>query len=265
MRVYGKTDTGKKRIENQDRFLAKELLPGLALLVVCDGMGGENGGYAASTLALKTFEESVTGCITENYDTENRCMLCKSNIILDCMRSSAVAANKAVFERASNDDLLEGMGTTLAAAIITSDILYCLNVGDSRTYLVSSNKFIRRISKDHSYVQHLVDLGRMTPEEAKYSLDNNLITRAIGVSETVEPDTFTAICENSRILICSDGLTAHLDDSAIGKILGDYTISPEDAVDTLIVLANEGGGIDNITAVLADNFENHVSGGDSDV
>ncbi|MBQ7011736.1 MAG: Stp1/IreP family PP2C-type Ser/Thr phosphatase [Clostridia bacterium] len=254
MVIYGTTDKGKKRSSNQDSFLAEQLAEGLSLLVVCDGMGGAAGGAEASALAIKAFSDSARNYAKEHYNAQMHCFAVSAEEIGAAMTEAARIANTAVYQAAKENEDLSGMGTTLAAAFLTSDILYGINVGDSRIYLCNKENGIRRLSKDHSFVQYLVDMGEISELEAKYNSQRNIITRAIGIAPEVEPDTFVAIAENGRALLCSDGLTAHLDDSALEKVLSDFTISAEDVSKTFVTLANEAGGTDNITVVTADTF-----------
>lgn len=252
MVIYGTTDKGIKRSANQDSFFAAEIADGLALVAVCDGMGGAAGGSEASTLAAKVFAEECRKFAENSYNSELKCFTVSTEEIGKAMADAAKRANTAVFSAATENEGLHGMGTTLAAAFVTSDILYGVNVGDSRVYLCSNDGSLRRLSKDHSYVQYLVDMGEISEQEAKYNSQRNIITRAVGIAPEVEPDTFVAIAESCRVLLCSDGLTAHLDDSAMEKILSDFTISAHDVCNTFVTLANQAGGTDNITAVAVD-------------
>lgn len=249
MVIYGTTDKGIKRSANQDSFFAKEIAESLALVVVCDGMGGAAGGAVASSTAISAFTEKAVAFAKKSYNEETKCFTVSAEEIEGALALAAKCANTAVYEKAKSDDTLSGMGTTLAAAFVTSDILYGINVGDSRIYIFNNGGAIRRLSKDHSLVQYLVDMGEISELEAKYNSRRNIITRAIGIAEDVDCDTFVAIAENSRVLICSDGLTAHLDDSAMEKLLCDFTMSLDDVCNTFITLANQAGGTDNITTV----------------
>ncbi|MBQ2733592.1 MAG: Stp1/IreP family PP2C-type Ser/Thr phosphatase [Clostridia bacterium] len=254
MVIYGTTDKGMKRSANQDCFFAAEIASGLALVAVCDGMGGAAGGAEASALAAKVFSEECRRFAESSYNSELKCFTVSAEEIGKAMENAAACANKAVYKEATENEGLHGMGTTLAAAFVTSDILYGINVGDSRVYLCSKDGTLRRLSKDHSFVQYLVDMGEISEQEAKYNSQRNIITRAIGIAPDVECDTFVAIAENCRALLCSDGLTAHLDDSAMEKILSDFTISAKDVCNTFVTLANQAGGTDNITVLAVDTF-----------
>ena len=156
-------------------------------------------------------------------------------------------------EEAAKDSRLEGMGTTLVAATILDHVLYFANVGDSRLYLI--NKEIRQLSKDHSMVEEMVRLGGLTEEEAKHHPDKNIITRAMGVKDKVEPDFFEyRLKGGDTILMCSDGLTNMVDDDEIFQIVKSARDIVE-AVETLIQRANENGGSDNIGIVLAQRMQ----------
>lgn len=149
------------------------------------------------------------------------------------------------------------MGTTLVAATILDHVLYFANVGDSRLYLI--NKEIRQLSKDHSMVEEMVRLGGLTEEEAKHHPDKNIITRAMGVKDKVEPDFFEyRLKGGDTILMCSDGLTNMVDDDEIFQIVKSARDIVE-AVETLIQRANENGGSDNIGIVLAQPYADEVS------
>lgn len=260
MVIFGTTDIGRQRTVNQDSFLAREILPGLVLLCVCDGMGGAVGGAEASTLAVRAFCASVTAFAEQTFDRAEGCFTVPAGKVGEALDAAAREANHTVHITAAARPELRGMGTTLAATLVTRDLIYGVNVGDSRVYLCTEDGAIRRLSRDHSYVQYLVDMGEISEDEAKYSERRNIITRAIGVDEEVEPDTFNAIAQNGRVLICSDGLTAHLDDSAIAKVLCDFKMSLEDGLLTLVTLANEAGGTDNITAAAADTGAERTAG-----
>ena len=149
------------------------------------------------------------------------------------------------------------MGTTIVAALIIDKTAFCLNVGDSRIYQIKGNS-IKQVTKDHSYVQYLIDIGQMTPEEAESSSRKNIITRAVGTEISVEPDVYMErLEENSFLLLCTDGLTNMVDNATIcdivsgdrqGKQIGQIELDLK--ARRLIDTANENGGYDNVTAVL---------------
>ena len=248
MIFYGQTDAGKKREINQDCLGAKELPCGMTLLTVCDGMGGAAGGEIASEMTLDIFLSACERDLTPNMaDSQIRAVL-----------SAAVhKANTAVYKLSKEHGELEGMGTTLVAALIINgrDELFLVNVGDSRAYSVSGGS-IEQLSFDHSYVQFLVAKGDITPEEAKTHPDRHVITRAVGVDESTKPDIDIIDIERNdpdpyRILLCSDGLTGMLEDEDILEFVNGAP-SPEEAVKALISAANDAGGDDNVTVLIAE-------------
>ncbi len=242
-----------KRVVNQDNFRIKEYSPDVVLAVVCDGMGGAKGGGVASSLAISAFIERIDAdadiIVSRHSDDDSDENI--SNILL----SAVERANEAVFESAASSSELSGMGTTLVCALVTPKRIYSVNVGDSRMY-ISAGDTITQITKDHSYVQYLVDIGRITPTKAKSSHHRNIITRAVGTESSVEADLFTVqhTSEPSHIILCSDGLTNFVEPTDINSQLKGIDITDGEALkntaDGLVALANERGGSDNITVVL---------------
>lgn len=245
MKTFSMTDIGRKREINQDYvFATDETIGNLPnLLVVADGMGGHRAGDFASRFTVEVLAEEVQNCKETHPET--------------ILGNSIQAANERLLEEAEKDNRLEGMGTTLVAATILDHVLYFANVGDSRLYLI--NKEIRQLSKDHSMVEEMVRLGGLTEEEAKHHPDKNIITRAIGVKQKVEPDFFEYRLKGGDIiLMCSDGLTNMVDDDEIFQIVKSARDIVE-AVESLIQRANENGGSDNIGVVLAQPYADEVS------
>lgn len=245
MKTFSMTDIGRKREVNQDYvFATDETIGNLPnLLVVADGMGGHRAGDFASKFTVEVLAEEVQNC----KETHPEAIL----------GNAIQAANERLLEEAEKDNRLEGMGTTLVAATILDHVLYFANVGDSRLYLI--NKEIRQLSKDHSMVEEMVRLGGLTEEEAKHHPDKNIITRAIGVKQKVEPDFFEYRLKGGDIiLMCSDGLTNMVDDDEIFQIVKSARDIVE-AVESLIQRANENGGSDNIGVVLAQPYADEVS------
>lgn len=241
MKCYGRTDRGIKRKSNQDCFRIKNG-KGYTFAVVCDGMGGVNGGSVASKTAAETFMRSViqyadsldfTRITTGDYE---RMLI---NAVYD--------ANTAVYEKAAASEMLEGMGTTLVGFFATDEKAFAVNTGDSRLYAVTKDE-INQVTHDHSFVQHMVDTGAITEEQAKHHPQKNLILKVVGVNENVECDVFS-IADFDTLLLCTDGLTNMVDDEEILNILSNNS-DEEEQTQLLIDLANERGGLDNITAVV---------------
>jgi protein phosphatase len=214
-------------------------------------MGGAAGGNIASETASAVF----SGYITRNTSRIEQDITGAEGKgdIAALLNEAAAEANTAVYNMTQEHPELAGMGTTLIAALICGDKLYIANIGDSRLYIVNDTE-IKKITRDHSFVQYLVDMGQLTPEEAAKSPHRNIITRAIGSDRTVETDTFSVSLSSGGtryILLCSDGLTNYVTVEKIHSVLiSDATDSLESKVNALVGLANEAGGGDNITALV---------------
>jgi len=246
MKYSGKTDIGMKRKTNQDSYavFSKE---GYFCAVVCDGMGGANGGNIASGLAVKTFSSIIKKAFSaKNADDFSEIE------IKHLMKTAVIEANNCIYKKSLEVPELEGMGTTLVAVITCLCGTFAVNIGDSRIYRQVDGSMIQ-VSKDHSFVQYLIDKGEITADEAATHPNKNIILRAIGVNESAEAD-FYRIDSYERLLLCTDGLTNHIDDQRIGEIIsGAYMSKPPSykaRIEKLIAEANENGGLDNITAVL---------------
>ena len=239
MPIAGKTDTGKQRKVNEDAFFA-EKIGNIYLAVVCDGVGGAKGGNVASSAAVKDFADTFRKSAEHSKDYKA------------VLLSAVMSANEAVLLKAVARPELRGMATTIAALVFDTDTreYYAANVGDSRLYLVNDKSFtLTQISKDHSYVQELVDGGLMTKEEAEASPQKHIIMRVLGADDEVNIDIFTGRHEAGIYLLCSDGLTDYVRESDIVKYVAQYD-DLEHCISELIAKANENGGGDNITAVL---------------
>lgn len=262
MYLHGNTDIGRRRKVNQDTFATLSPSPDTALCVVCDGMGGAVGGAEASRIARDSFAAALQellpalfapeACVCSDTDAADAARRALEEKIPQALCTAAEQANRAVYDAASADPSLQGMGTTLIALLITGRFACAINVGDSRLYAVTP-KEIRQLSHDHSYVQYLVDLGKLTPEEARMSTNRNIITRAVGTAPALECDVIAIEPElvgQAVFLLCSDGLSGMLTDEEIADVVRADGISAS-AVDELIARANAAGGTDNITVVLA--------------
>jgi len=228
---------GKVRKTNQDYCLTKQLPDG-AFAVVCDGMGGARGGDVASKIAAEFIGEHVIGAYRESL---------KPSSLKALLESAVVGANLAVYNAAQQDPNLFGMGTTAVTALVSGDLLGVVNVGDSRAYLIRGNE-ISQLTRDHSYVQTMVEQGKITSKQAKSDPRKNIITRALGIEKKVEIDYCEYNLEQGdRILICTDGLTNHLEDSEILNLV--LTCPQQTLSEQLIATANQKGGSDNITVV----------------
>ncbi len=243
MKVYGVTDIGRRRQDNQDSFAVRQMGEDTALLVVCDGMGGAQAGSVASTVAVETFTASVESALAAGGPKDWRH---RERVLSDACRE----ANAKVYQLSRENPEYEGMGTTLVAALAAPGAACIVHVGDSRGYVLE-NGSIHRATVDHSLVQLLVDRGEITPAEARVHPQKNLITRALGVDREVECDaTWLEPGEGSRLLLCSDGLTNVVEDETILDLSGRER-EPEGFCRALLELTLERGAPDNVTIVLA--------------
>ena len=239
MNIYGKTDVGLKRETNQDCFVIENITESVILMIVCDGMGGANGGSEASSLAAKSFSDYVRENFENTDEYEYTVLLTKA----------LERANERVLEKASSGKEYEGMGTTLVCALYDGESYNCLWVGDSRIYAFRTEGVVQ-ISHDHSFVQSLVDSGNITTEEAKIHPNRNIITKAVGIENGVAGD----VCRLSSqefdgLLLCTDGLCGYVEEKDIYEALRTKKDASE-CCEKLIELANKSGGNDNITVIV---------------
>ena len=238
MRAFGATNIGRVRESNQDCFAVSVdgMVPVWA--VVCDGMGGANGGYYASSTAAAVFSHGLD----IGFDSLKPKQI--DNVLSEAVRE----ANDVVYKTSIEHLELSGMGTTLVSALVMGDTAHVVHVGDSRAYHIHHSK-IKKVTVDHSVVQQLVEIGQISEEEAKTHPEKNMITRAVGVKADVEPEVSSfKVGKTSVILLCSDGLSNLVEENEMLEIINQN--EPEIAVENLISLALERGGNDNITAVI---------------
>lgn len=241
MVIYGITDTGKVRKINQDTCLTYyDEEKNIAILVVCDGMGGAKAGNIASEIAAEAFLEYI------------KSKLSKESTMIDItqyMTDAVKTANEAVYAKSLDDADCAGMGTTLVAAVVTAAGAAIVNVGDSRAYHISGDK-LTQITKDHSVVEDMIDRGDLTRSEANTHPNRNLITRVIGTAPETEPDFFFLnLAAGDYLLLCSDGLSTVVPEQLI---LAEIKTGPdvEAICRKLIERSVSGGAPDNVTAVL---------------
>lgn len=230
------TDMGKARAHNEDACAADE---SAGLFVVCDGMGGAAGGEIASHTAARIFLSSARQLGLEGSPRRR-------------LEAAVALANAGVFEEALRDPWLRGMGTTLNAIEVDTERgeVWTVNVGDSRCYRLRDDT-LEGLTEDHSFVEEQVKLGKITEAEAAVSPMRNVITRAVGSHPDVEADVAVHVMEQGDLyLLCSDGLTRELSDDEIAEVLRTATDDLPLCARTLVDLANEAGGEDNISVVL---------------
>ena len=237
--IVGKTDVGRVRQMNQDVFFHDTLDDTSCFAVVCDGMGGEKAGNVASQMACDVIRQKVQGGYRSGID---------QNAIRNLLITAVTAANAEVYHAAVTNLDYSGMGTTVVLAFIEGKTLHVAHVGDSRAYIINQKEFTQ-ITRDHSVVQELLELGKISDEDAKHHPQKNLITRAVGVESSVCVDYLeTTLSPGDKVLICTDGLTNNCEPSAIYQAVLNYP--PEEVPGLLVDLAINAGGPDNITAVL---------------
>lgn len=243
------SDTGRVRDHNED---AMAMDAELGLVVLADGMGGYQAGEVASDLAVKTImthlSEHLPNLPAEKreYINNNR-NLHHSSILLE---QAVLSANRIIFEASESETQYQGMGTTVVAALFSPEFISIAHVGDSRLYRLR-NAVLTPVTVDHSVLQELIECGFFTPEQARHSPNRNLVTRALGVSDTVSVDVQEQALQNGDIyLLCSDGLNDMLEDSEMQKILN-LPESLEQLAQRLVDAANNHGGEDNISVLLA--------------
>ena len=240
MEYFGITDKGRVRPTNQDIYRL-EVRPEKesAFVLVCDGMGGANAGNV-SRFAADSFLADAAGALDSAPDE-----IVRHKTMLHALEK----ANDTVFGLAGRQPEFRGMGTTLVGAFVQGREASILNVGDSRAYLFDGET-LRQVSEDHSYVEEMRRLGRISAEDARTHPQKNLITRAVGVDATVDGDLFEVELRDMDILLlCSDGLTGMVEDEKIAEVLAKAG-TLEDKGRELLTLALEGGGRDNITVAL---------------
>ena len=238
------TDIGKVRTIDEDSILAANLSFGVnsesskfLLLAVADGMGGHAKGEEASKIALNAIARAV---IPE---------LSNDTPFTELLEKGIQNANQDILDYTAKYPESSGMGTTSVCAVVKGNEVHLTNVGDSRAYVISDDE-IRGVTKDHSYVQALVDEGKITQAEAREHPKKNIITKAVGISPSVEADkSILTLDSDESLLLCCDGVIAHLTDEDIHKIINDSP-DPQSACQKIVDTANERGGTDNISLII---------------
>jgi protein phosphatase len=245
--VVNVSDTGRKRPHNEDSAVTD---PSLGLAIVADGMGGYKAGEVASAIAAKAIHEDVRqglpGLKHRRADKDSD--LSAESVLV---RNAILHANDYVFRTARDVRECQGMGTTVVAVLFCNNRVTVGHVGDSRVYRLRKDELVQ-VTNDHSLVQELIDRGFFTAEEAEQNTPRNLVTRALGIDETVQVDIYEdAALPGDVYLLCSDGLNDMVDDEEIHLTLSKYSANLVEAAHELVRLANESGGKDNISVVLA--------------
>ena len=247
IKIHEITHTGMVRDHNEDAIGSDG---DVGLLVLADGMGGYNAGEVASGIAVQTVTELATEGASreEREDRDPTTGLLRQTIVL---RDAVARANKIIYQTAQSQTHCEGMGTTLVAAMFYDDKISIAHVGDSRAYRLRDNKF-EQITLDHSLLQELVDRGFYSEEEAQRSTNRNYVTRALGVEPTVEVEVNEYdVLPGDVYLLCSDGLSDMVEDEDIHLTISTFNASLDVVGQQLVQLANDHGGRDNISIMMA--------------
>lgn len=234
-----KTDIGKVRLSNEDQANAMINQHGNILLLVCDGMGGQNKGDFASQLASKT--------ISEEFRKKNKFF--NGFTASNWVRRVIQKANKEIYSLASENEIYKDMGTTLSLVLIVKNTLIIAQIGDSRVYSMDENKKLTQLSEDQTYVGYLYRTGQITKEEMSSHPKRHMLMNALGVYPSASAEITIKRYRNETLLLCSDGLYNNVPDNDIASIVrGDDTT--EEKITQLIGLANSYGGSDNIAVVI---------------
>ena len=241
------TDTGRVREHNED---AIGLNSDIGLMVLADGMGGYNAGEVASGIAVQIVTELASEAANreELNDIDPHSGLMRQSIIL---RDAVYRSNKIIFQTAQSQTQCEGMGTTIVACMFYDDKVSIAHVGDSRAYRLRSGQ-LEQMTLDHSLLQELIDRGFYSQEEAQRSTNRNYVTRALGVEPTVEVEVHEyEVLPEDVYLLCSDGLPDMVEDDDIHLTISTFNASLDVVGQQLIDLANDHGGRDNVSVMLA--------------
>lgn len=240
MEVFAKTDKGMVRKINEDSLYIPGKDDVLKLYIVADGMGGYEGGEVASEKSVNIAKRYIVNNYEITFNTDED--------ILKLVSGSIEYANVRILEDKKDLEEFENMGSTIAIALVIKDRLYISHAGDSRIYRLRKN-VLRRLTKDDSYVQKLIDDGTIKEEDSEKHPDKNMITKAIGMSALVQPSkSVQKLISGDILLLCTDGLTNYVKDEELKEILQNDEI--EDPAEFLVELANKRGGRDNITVIV---------------
>lgn len=239
MKVFAKTDIGQERKVNEDYYYVSSPEDKIKLFILADGMGGYSAGEVASKMATEQVKEYIQKHFEKNKDSKES--------IEKLLKDAIEHANTVVYKKAKNKKELSGMGTTLDVCLIYNNKIYIGHVGDSRVYRIRK-EYMRKLTKDHSYVQTLIEDGTITKEEAQNHPKKNMLTKALGCTEKADPDVYTkTFIKGDIILMTSDGLTNMVKENEIYNIIKQ---NKEEAAEVLVKQANNNGGYDNITVVV---------------
>ena len=240
MKIAGRSDIGLVRENNQDNYLITKNAKGDILAIVCDGIGGAKAGDVASLMATKHVGESFSSI--EGFNNSHEAITWFKKVLNE--------TNDLIYSKTVTSDEFTGMGTTFVSALIVGDEIVIANVGDSRAYILEE-KTLRQITTDHSLVHEMVVSGQITEEELESHPQRNILTNALGVVGDLRVDTFI-VDKGEKLLLCTDGLSGYVKIEQLSKIINHKDYSLDQILEKLIATANNVGGYDNITLVIAD-------------
>lgn len=240
------TDPGRVRDHNEDCI---ESRPDIGLFVLADGMGGYNAGEVASGMATSLISDGLQESWVP-HDVERLGRDDAKALSEQLIKEQIGRANTAIYTTSQNNPECAGMGTTLVVTLFYDNFLTVAHIGDSRLYRLRGES-MEQVTRDHSLLQEQLDSGLITPEEAKLSQNKNLVTRALGIDPTVEPEVHVYETQPDDVfLLCSDGLSDMVEDEEIRLTLITLKSNPNLTVQQLVQAANDNGGRDNISAML---------------
>lgn len=240
--VAARTDCGRARDRNEDAYLVNQ---DLGILIVADGLGGHRGGDQASRLAVETLGEALS-----DYTSPTLSSLEVESGILKAF----ICAARKIREKASTDYHLKDMGTTAVLVLCSDDQIRVAHLGDSRAYILRDGTLMR-LTEDHSIVEGLIRAGQLSSDDSRVHPLRHVVTRSLGQTDDATPTIRTAEwATGDRLLLCSDGLSNMLSDIEIQTMLQEDNVSCHDLCDRLVGLANDRGGLDNITIVLGQHL-----------
>ncbi|KGR73846.1 Stp1/IreP family PP2C-type Ser/Thr phosphatase [Ureibacillus sinduriensis] len=246
MKFTTESDIGRKRMVNEDRVAFLEHPDRFKLAILADGMGGHNAGDVASEMAIEEMKSNFLNMDIKNLETKET----QRQWMLEAIQS----VNEKIYNHSLSHESCKGMGTTLIAMLIDDSDCLIGHVGDSRVYYFTSDT-VTLITRDHSYVNFLVEYGEISEEEAAHHPQKNFIVKSLGTESTIEPDFYELVLEpETNVLICSDGLSNKLSTDEMAAILT-LPLSIDEKGKKLVQLANDSGGEDNISVILLSNDE----------
>ena len=249
LKVVGKTNIGLVRKGNEDYL---HIDNANQVFAVCDGMGGHNAGEVASMMTAEMLEVTFTQFNTAMQNDQNLSIGKALPVSGDILLKSIRLANRAIYSKAEKNSEFHGMGTTVVALAFENDLLSIAHVGDSRAYRIEDRKLFP-LTTDHSWIAEIQKTQNISEEEASSVVGKNVITRALGVRDTVEVDySLIKVKKGEKFLLCSDGLCGFADDEEIFQSVDRADNDNEKIVDNLIQMANDRGGSDNVTIIVAE-------------